>query len=413
MRAPLYSTDPESIFSRDWIDDPQPHFERLRRTMPIARIGDTGVHLVTRFALVEEALAREADFSANLTGVVIRGGDGHPALFPLADTGSTKVIATADEPDHSVHRALLQPRLTPARVAGMEGTIRGWVEATLPPFVARGGGDFVPIAERIPALAIASLLGLPEADVEHFRIWSMMGGDMLAGDADRARLQFLFEETGRMSAYLSDHLKRSDAASADHPDATLMATLARGVSDGAIDHPTAVGISAVLFGAAGESTAALIGSCLRRLAGDAALADQLRARPDRIPRFVEEVVRLDPPFNFHYRVVRRPCELGGYDLEPGDRLMLSWAAANRDESVFEDPDTLRLDRRHPKNHVGFGRGMHFCIGAHLARLEARLVVEGALARTKRIRVDPAKPAVWSKSIFTRRLERLPLVVDPA
>lgn len=411
MRAPLYSEDPDEIFSVGTIENPQPFHARLRMTMPLARIGDTGGHIVSSWALVEEVLGREADFSANLTGVLMRGVDLHPAIFSLEAIGATQaVIATADEPDHSLHRGLLQARLAPARVARMEPSVRRWVEGAIAPLIARGGGDFVSVAERVPALALANVLGLPESDVEFFRTWSMMGGDMLAGDIGGERLRFLAEETGRMHAYLSDHLERADAATADRADATLMSTLARGVCEGLIDHQTAVGISIVLFGAAGESTAALIGSCLLRLAENPALADQLRREPDLVPYFVEEVVRLDPPFNFHYRAVRRACRLGGCDLEPGDRLMLSWAAANRDASVIEDPDVLRLDRRHPKHHMGFGRGRHFCLGAPLARLEARCVVEGLLQETAEIRIDESKPVVRARSIFVRRLEQLPLAL---
>lgn len=413
MRAPLYSQDPSEILAPDVIANPQAFYARLRSTRPLCRIGDSGAHLVLSFALVEEALGREADFSANLTGVVMRGADGHPSIFDMRGTGAIQVIATADEPDHGVHRALLQPRLSPARIERMTSRIRGWVDESLAPRLATGGGDFAPIAERIPALAIAHLLGLPERDVERFRIWAMMGGDMLAGDADLGRLRFLGEETARMFDYLGEHLDRADPRTADSPDATLMAALARGVADRHVDRNAAIGIATVLFGAAGESTAALIGSCLLRLAQSPEIADRLRTTPGLIPRFVEEVVRLEPPFNFHYRVVQRACRLGGFDLEPEDRLLLSWASANRDESVFEAPDELRLDRRFPKNHLGFGRGAHFCIGAHLARLEARLVVEAVLSRTTRIELDEAKPVLHARSIFVRRPEQLPLRVTMA
>lgn len=413
MRAPYYSEDPSEILSPAVIANPEPFYTKLRKTRPVCRVGDSGAHLVLSWALVEEALGREEDFSANLTGVVMRGESGHPSIFDMRGTGAIQVIATADEPDHTVHRALLQPRLSPARIERMESRIRGWVDQAFSPWLAAGGGDFAPIAERIPALAIAHLLGLPERDVESFRTWAMMGGDILAGDADLGRLRFLGEETARMFEYLGRHLDAADAATADEPDATLMAALARGVADGQIDRTTAVGISSVLFGAAGESTAALIGSCLLRLAASPAIADRLRGSTGLIPRFVEEVVRLEPPFNFHYRVVRRACRLGGYDLEPDDRLMLSWASANRDETVFEAPDEMRLDRRFPKNHVGFGRGAHFCIGAHLARMEARLVVEAVLSRTTRITLDEAKPVVHARSIFVRRPEALPIRIERA
>jgi cytochrome P450 len=410
MRAPLYSESPDEIFQRRVIDDPTSLYSRLRRSMPIARIAETGAHVVTSWALVDEALGREEDFSANLTGLLIRDAGGQPAMLPMADTGATQVISTADEPDHSIHRDLLQRRLTPARIAAMEPLIARWADEAVTPLVAAGGGDFVAVTEGVPALVLANLLGLPESDIACFRTWSMMGGDMLAGDVQADRMRFLFEENERMYDYLSSHLDRADAATADRPDATLMAILAHGVAEGMIQRRTAVGISIILFGAGGESTASLIGSCLYRLARDPVMADALRADPSLVARFVEEVVRLEPPFNFHYRSVRRACRLGGFDLEPGEKLMLAWSAVNRDEAVFEDPDALRLDRRHPKSHMGFGRGRHFCLGAHLARLEARCILESLLRQTRQIGFDPATPPVWTHSIFVRRLERIPLAV---
>ena len=149
-----------------------------------------------------------------------------------------------------------------------------------------------------------------------------------------------------------------------------------------------------------------LATAVRRIAQDPALADTLRREPELIPRYVEEVVRLEPPFKFHYRAVTRACELGVAELAAGDRLMLLWASANRDPAHFDEPDALRLDRRHSKQHLGFGRGAHFCIGAPLARLEARVVVEELLARTRSIALRAGDPPVHAHSIFVRRLERL-------
>jgi len=214
-----------------------------------------------------------------------------------------------------------------------------------------------------------------------------------------------------MSAYLTEHLHGAEADLQAGPDAPLLHALSRGVRSGAIDEAEAVGISGVLFGAAGESTAALIGSTMRTLAERPDLADALRSDPELIGRFVEEVVRLEPPFKFHYRLVKRDCELAGTKLEPGDRLMLMWAAANRDPDVFDDPDELRLDRRHPKAHMSFGRGPHFCVGAPLARLEARVVIEEALQATRALSLIAGDPPVYTGSIFVRRLEHLPVRLE--
>jgi cytochrome P450 len=143
------------------------------------------------------------------------------------------------------------------------------------------------------------------------------------------------------------------------------------------------------------------------------MAENLRHAPRLVPRFIEEVARLESPFKFHYRVVRRACELGRVELAEGDRLMLLWASANRDPAQFDDPDALRLDRRHPKQHMSFGRGSHFCIGAPLARLEVRVVLEHLLSRTKHISLCADDRAVHAPSIFVRRLERLPIDIEPA
>jgi cytochrome P450 len=410
MRAPLCEIGATDLFETTAIEDPHPLFARIRERHPISRLAETGVHLVATWDRIEEVLEREQDFSANLTGVLIRGDDGLPAALELPSTGANQVIATADEPDHAVHRAISQPRLAGARITLLEPRMHEWVGESLDRWLGAGGGDFVPIAETIPARALAHVLGLPDGDVTRFRRWAMMGGDMLAGDVSVARMRELGLETAAMADYLGKHLEAAKAGREPAPDAPLLGALAHGVETGRIPFRDAVGISIVMFGAGGESTAALIGSAARVLARDPVCADTLRGQPDLIPRFVEEVVRLESPFKFHYRAVRRACELGGFELLPGERLMLLWSAANRDPAHFEDPDALRLDRRHSKQHLGFGRGAHFCIGAPLARLEARVVLEHLLARTRRIALRADDPPVHARSIFVRRLERLPLAV---
>lgn len=411
MRAPLYSTRRDELFGQAAIEDPHPLYARLRREHPISRVDETGVHLVATWDLIDEVLGREVDFSANLTGVLVRGGDGQPGIFPLPDAGANHVIATADEPEHAVHRALVQPGFSAGSIASLEAQVRAWADEALSPWINAGGGDFVQISEIIPARALAHLLGLPDGDVSRHRAWAMMGGDILAGDVSERQLIALATETGKMAAYLGAHLDKATAASRSDREAPLIAVLAGGVERCEIERMQAIGIAIVMFGAGGESTAALIGSTVRRLAEDPKISEELRLAPHLVPRFVEEVARLEPPFKFHYRAVRRPCELGGAELVPGDRLMLLWASANRDLAQFDEPDALRLDRRHPKHHMSFGRGSHFCVGAPLARLEARVVLEQLLSKTKHICLSADERTVHAPSIFVRRLERLPIYAE--
>ena len=129
MRAPLCSKDPAELLSRAVIEDPHPFFERVREAHPFSRVGESGVHLVTTWKDILEALDREEDFSANLTGVLLRNAEGQPSIFELPPNDGTQVIATADEPRHAVHRQSVKPRLTEARVAAMEPELLARIEA--------------------------------------------------------------------------------------------------------------------------------------------------------------------------------------------------------------------------------------------------------------------------------------------
>jgi cytochrome P450 len=132
--------------------------------------------------------------------------------------------------------------------------------------------------------------------------------------------------------------------------------------------------------------------------------------PLRDDNFIEEVVRLETPFKFHYRFVNHDTELCGTPLKAGDVLLLGWASANRDAAIWDDADILKLDRERPERHFGFGYGIHFCIGAPLARLEVRVALEELLAGTQRLELDPDQPYAFAHSVFVRRMQHLHLGV---
>jgi len=295
----------------------------------------------------------------------------------------------------------------------LEEKVRVWAREAVRDWLDRGAGDFVPVAEVVPAQLVGDLLGLPEGDVSRFRTWAMIGGNILAGNVDETRLGTVAIEAYKMVEYLGENLDRAGAELRRDDDAPLLHPLAEGVADGRLSREAALTIAATMFSAGGESTSALIGNAARYLAEHPETATVLRQDPESIPRFVEEVARFDPPFNFHYRVVRRDCSLSGFELHSGDRLMLLWASANRDPAHVSDPDEFRLDRPHFRDHMTFGRGGHFCIGAPIARLEGRIVCEELLRSTETISLAPGREPVYANSIMVRRLERLPLEATPA
>lgn len=376
---------------------------------------ETAVYLVSSWALVHEVLKNQRDYSANLTGILVTGENGQPTLFDLRQFGgAVDAIANADEPMHAVHRRLVLGQLNTRRVLGLEQEVRDWARQGVDALLARGGGDCVgDLANAIPVKVMARLIGLPVEDVEQLLGWAFSGGDILAGTTTLARMVELGASTGAMRGYLQDRFERVLASPAVAPARHVMDELAAGVRAGAIDEREAVAIMIVLVGAAGESTSSLVGSAIRILAQDVQLQQRLRRNPDTLESFVEEVVRTESPFKGHYRAVLKETRLGGVTIPADARVFLLWAAANRDPAVFRQPDTFDPGRADIGEHLGFGHGIHFCIGARLARMEARVILEELLCRTHYIGLDEAVPVRHVPSIFVRRLDQLHLALSAA
>jgi cytochrome P450 len=204
------------------------------------------------------------------------------------------------------------------------------------------------------------------------------------------------------------------ALAATHRDHhTVIGVCAEAVDSGQLDDLEALIILLLLVSAGSESTTSLIGTGVSILARDHALQERLRADPALVETFVEEACRVDPPFRGHYRRVTKDVQLAGVPLPAEARLVLIWPAANHDASAFEDPDSINVERDAPRRHVGFGWGIHLCLGAPLARLEARVAFEQLLARTSRFELGVAEEDLHHhKSLLVRRLMDLPLRLTP-
>ena len=407
MPLPTASSD---ILDPVNIEDPYPLYAKLRTTDPIYRIPGTEVYWVSDRERIEEALNRHDVFSANLTGVLMTDPSGSPVVFELSAFGSAvDAIANADEPAHAVHRKLVLPGVRPGRIAEMESAIRARAAEEINALVAAQGGDWIErVANPIPTRAMAQAVGLPVEDADQLLDWAMAGTEILAGTTRPERMQEIATATADLSKYLSDRLKDALTRPPSSPAPGIISDLAEGVRRGQIKQEMAVSILVVLAGAGGESTAGLLGNAGRLLALHPEVQKELRTTPSLIPRFVEEVLRLESPFKGHYRVSLQETHLGNTLIPRGARLLLLWAAANRDPDRFPHPDAIDLHRKNPQDHLSFGRGIHFCIGARLARLEARVVLEELLARTGTLNLDPDSPPRHVPSIFVRRLETLPL-----
>ena len=211
-----------------------------------------------------------------------------------------------------------------------------------------------------------------------------------------------------VQAWIADQL----AVAVSEPSEDLLGAVARSVIDGILAASEAAGILTILLSAGGESTSSLLGNAVRMLAEDRELQEHLRQNLEQVPQFVEEVLRLESPFRYMMRTVPADTSLGGVEIPAGATVLLLWGAGNRDQREFEHPDEVDLSRRVPRRHVAFGRGIHHCVGAPLARIEARNVLSVLLDRTRSITLDPEHPPRWVRSLLVRRHQELPVRLDP-
>lgn len=397
--------DPAMFFGTDAIQNPYPLYEQMRAASPVHRVGDSDFYAVCGWDAVVEAVARVEDFSSNLTATVVFDSDTGSvepySMMPLGDPMHS--LATADDPAHAVHRKILLPHLSARRVRVIEEFAEETAQRLLSESLVDGRIEWMSaVANRLPMMVVARLLGLPHDDVDTLIRLGFATTTLLDGLVTPAQLEAAGTAVMELSAYVLDHF---DKAAADAQPG-LMSDLAARCASGELDQPVALSMMLTLFSAAGESTASLLGSAAWILVSRPDIQEQVRAHPDLLGSFIEETLRYEPPFRGHYRHVRRDTALAGVELPADSHLLLMWGAANRDAAQFESPDEFRLDRGGAKGHVTFGKGAHFCVGAALARLEARVVLGIFLERTDWI--EAAEIGEWLPSILVRRLERLHL-----
>ncbi|WP_419924760.1 cytochrome P450 [Candidatus Poriferisocius sp.] len=418
-----------TVIDPDVWADPYPFYQRLRQEHPVWLVPGLDLAFVATHDLIVDALRRIDDFSNHLDVLVITGDDGNPALFRTDEFGEgTTTLATADPPEHTVHRSVVFPELVAKRMEAMRPEIEAFIDEQFTVARAQGaklGATSAPgaktiqsashtsrvewastVAHPVPARVIGRLIGLPDEDWPNVMKWALHGGLLLAGFPTRANLAAITEESIEAGGYLFTKLMESGR----EPGDDLVGVCAKAVANGDLDVGDAIGTLTVLLGAGGESTASLIGNAVRMLADDPALQAQIRADHSLLGNFIEEAVRLESPFRGHYRQVKRDCELGGVALKAGTTAFLLWSSANRDPAEHDRPDEVVLNRRIPRSHLAFGRGIHHCVGAPLARLETLCSLERLLQESSWFTLADDDPPRWENSIFVRRHEHLPLDV---
>ena len=410
-------TAPE-LFTWEFATNPYPAYAHLREHAPVHRTRlPSGVEawLVTRYKDAKQALAdprlsknpAHHDEPAHAKGKTGIPGERKAELMTH--------LLNIDPPDHTRLRRLVSKAFTPRRVAEFAPRVQELTDHLIDRFAAKGEADLIhEFAFPLPIYAICDLLGVPREDQDDFRDWAGMmirhGGGPRGGVARSVK---------KMRGYLADLIHRKREALPDTPEPLpgedLISGLIRASDHG--EHLTeneAAAMCFVLLFAGFETTVNLIGngmhSLLRHPQQRALIQGSIENEDfEAIDLSIEELMRFDGPVEIAtWRYATEPMEIGGQRIPVGDPVLVVLAAANRDPARFAEPDTLEVSRR-DNQHLGYGHGIHYCLGAPLARLEGRIGLTSLLKRLPDLQLSvPSSELRWRGGLIMRGLRSLPV-----
>ena len=314
-----------------------------------------------------------------------------------------------DDPDHRRRRSLVNKGLTPRRVQDHEPGVRAICNALVDAVAPRGRCDFVrDIAAPLPMIVIGDLLGVEPGDRDMLLHWS---DDLIAGASISAPPEATDRAMAAFAQYC-DYGRRVIADRRAHPRDDMMSVLVHAEIDGQrLDDEEILQEGLLILVGGDETTRHVITGGMEALVRNPDERRKLRARPELLPAAVEEMLRWVSPIQNMNRTAVRDVELGGERIRAGDKVLLLYPSANRDERAFPRAAEFHVDRE-PNDHVAFGHGVHFCLGASLARLELRVMFETLVARLPDLTLATSRPLPLRPSSFIVGIEEMPVVFTP-
>ena len=335
-----------------------------------------------------------------------------PEIRAILEEGIPRVdtLLTADPPAHTKFRSVINKALSARRIAAFEPRVREIAIDLIEAFRADGRVEFVRnFAYPLPVYVIAELLGAPKEDAEDFKRWS---DDSVATLSPHLTLEERMRCT-RSQLEFWDYLANQLELRRTQPKDDLLTGIVEARSDGGeeLTIPEMVSISSQLLGAGHETTTKLLGSAMLLLLPSRDDVEAIRAGQASVETVVEECLRMEAPVQGLFRTAKEDVAVGGVTVRQGERVQLLYASANRDESHFDEPDAFRANRENAHNHMSFGSGVHYCIGAPLARLETKVALQELVARLPGLRLAPGREAGYEPHYFLRGPSELHLEWD--
>jgi cytochrome P450 len=402
------------------LDCPYPYYAQLRQGPAVAYDADHNIYIVSHYADVININTRPQVFSNRnpmgpaITAALERLGRvlaTRPASFQeraMTVLRRGDVLFTADPPEHSRHRKILNKALTPTAIRGIEPRITAHCAGLLAGIAVDTATDLLPaFAIPAPVYALASLLGVPIDRAADFFRWAGAINATIGTALDDDALLAAIEAQMEFWSYFEAQIEQRRMAPRD--DLISAVTQARGDDGQPLTLNEMVGICSQLVGAGADTTTKLIANTAYRVCLDLPLQSRLRADPALLPACLEEMLRLEPPVQGMFRVATQDFKLAEQVIPAGALVWSLYASANRDEAVFCRPDEIKLERENLRAHLSFGHGPHICIGASLARSVARIAIDALLRRFDSIELAQADfvPS-YEPSYIMRGMKALPV-----
>ena len=379
--------------------DPYPFYAELRARGQVHRSRLLNAWMFTRHGDVDAIMRDHRHF-----GNDPRQGTLSPRQMAMLPAPDEFTMLFLDPPDHTRLRALVNKAFTPRAVNALEPEIRGIMGALLDDIDDPAGFDLMQaVAKPLPVIVIAEMLGVPPEDRAQFNIWSAQRARLLEPTIGRREREAAAAATRAFDAYFRTIVE----ARRTEPRDDILSALVQAEDEGErLTERETLNMLRLLLIAGNETTTNLIGNGILALLRNPEQLQRLRDDPALIPSAVEELLRFDSPVQTDFRRVLEDCEVNGFPVRKRDNVVVLMGAANRDPEVFDDPDRLDVGRDEGP-HLSFGRGIHHCLGAPLARLEGRIVLEMLLERFATIGLATYRPR-FRRTIVLRGLEALPL-----
>jgi cytochrome P450 len=397
----------ERLFDPEVVQCPYPKYHELQEACPVYKVPDDELYLVTRYDDCVDVLTDPDTFSSK-AGPGLRQKPAPAAKAVLAQGHRlVRTLLTNDPPSHTYYRRIVSKAFTARRVAALESGVARVIDGLIDGLEAAGHADFVSaFAQPLPLIVISQFLGVASEDLQTFRHWSDDAAEVLGGTLSEQRQIEVTTSLVELLQYFADQTQ----ARRGSPGPDFLSSLIS--SEGSrLTTEEIIAIAYVVLVAGNETTVNLLSSVMLLLLQDPALMSRVRADRSLVPTVIEEALRLQAPVQGFPRVAVTDTEIHGVPIAAGSQVMVMIGAANRDPSYFEDPDAVRLEGGQSRAHISFGKGIHFCVGAALSRLEAEIGLNALLDRFESIELqDPSFEPRYADNAILRSLLELPVVV---